>query len=111
MSPLSSNWLARARRSLAVASSALGLAGNGLGGEDTVSQALVCAAINPFACRSAMVISITEVDPGKAISSRSAEPGGKNHVSELIWVAPDKIVPDGAPERARTNASFAASSG
>src|SRR5258706_7243393 len=59
-----------------------------------------------------MVISNTEVDhSGKTISSRSAEPGDKNQVSELIWVAPDKIVPGGAPERARINGSLAASSG
>jgi hypothetical protein len=48
---------------------------------------------------------------GKAISRRSVELGDKNHVSVLIRVAPDKIVPGGAPERARINGSFAASSG
>src|SRR5579871_715047 len=112
MSPLSSNRLARARRSFAVASSIFGLAGNRFAGGGAASHALVWAAIKPLVRRNARVISNTEVDhSGKAISSRFAEPGDRNHVSELIWIAPDKIVPAGAPESVRMNGSFAASFG
>jgi hypothetical protein len=67
-------------------------------GGGTAIQALVSPATRPLVRRNSIATSNGALDhSGKVISSRLAEPAGKNHVSVPIRDAPNRVVPAGAP--------------